>query len=165
MYDFVQFSFLLKKTVIAKFRQAQYGKLSILKYLCKKGLKCTNKTCSAAAGGGHLKILKWLYDSFGLVGNVTACNNAVENSNLDILKWLRDKNCPWSYNTCIIRIDVNNIEILDWITNNEYVWNNKVRDFLLNCLHNEIIEWRRNKNISGLNLYKKILMINHTFSI
>jgi len=60
-------------------------------------------TCTLAATGGHLDVLKWLrsQDPPCPWGKGT-CLEAAEGGHLDVLKWVRSQEppCPWNEYTC-----------------------------------------------------------------
>ena len=51
-------------------------------------------TCSSAAAGGHLEVLKWArerdcpWDKF-------TCEYAAYDGHLEVLKWAWENDCPW----------------------------------------------------------------------
>lgn len=83
---------------------ASAGNLQVLKWVHSKGEEaeeCVWKTmhCSAASGGGHLRVLKWLR-SVGCEWDDWSCYLAAKEGKLRVLKWLRSKGCPWNVGAC-----------------------------------------------------------------
>ena len=54
--------------------------------------------CAIAAFGGHLDALKLMTGGFGFWFNEWTCTRAAEGGQLDVLKWLRENGCPWDCN-------------------------------------------------------------------
>ena len=63
----------------------------------KKPLSMSKRTCSSAAEGGHLEVLKWLR-SQGCPWDESACAYAAEGGHLDVLEWAIDTGCPYLVN-------------------------------------------------------------------
>ena len=53
-------------------------------------------TCSEAARGGHLDVLKWAREN-GCNWNRYTCNDAARGGYLEILKWARENGCELGY--------------------------------------------------------------------
>jgi len=56
-------------------------------------------TCSWAAEGGHLEVLKWAREN-GCPWNERTCSCAAKGGHLEVLKWARENGCPWGEQTC-----------------------------------------------------------------
>ena len=57
------------------------------------------ETCSNAAKGGHLDVLKWLRSQDPpCPWNKETCRYAALSGHLDVLKWLIDNGCPYDVN-------------------------------------------------------------------
>ncbi len=56
-------------------------------------------TCSKAAGGGHLTILKWARAN-GCPWNDATCLQAAFRGHLDVLVWARRNGCEWHIQSC-----------------------------------------------------------------
>ena len=57
-------------------------------------------TCSRAAMGGHLDVLKWARSN-GCEWDSTACAFAANGGHLDVLRWLRLGGCEWGSTACV----------------------------------------------------------------
>jgi len=69
-------------------RAAGYGHLELIKWMHKKGYRCTNRAMNLAAGYGHLEVVKWLYEN-RTDGRINcAFDWAARNGRLDVLKFL-----------------------------------------------------------------------------
>ena len=95
---------------------ADGGHLRVLKYLHESGCPWDEWTCSNAAFGGHLDVLRWCR-AFGCPWNVITCQNAAEGGHLDVLKWLRsqDPPCPWDWETSYFAEIKGKTEVLAWL--------------------------------------------------
>ena len=59
----------------------------------EKGFSWNEKTCAAAAAGGHFEVLKWArHNECPWGGDKTTFVGF--NGNFEILKWARDNGCP-----------------------------------------------------------------------
>ena len=59
-------------------------------------------SCTAAAEGGHLEVLKWAVEQ-GCLMCESVCLAAARFNHLAVLKWARaqDNPCPWNADTCL----------------------------------------------------------------
>ena len=96
------------------------GSIEVLEYFRERGYEFNEAACGGAAGGGHLKALKWLR---GLdppcPWNEDACDQAAAGGHLEVLKWLRlsdSEPCPWSKSWCGgIAKRYGHQHVFDWI--------------------------------------------------
>ena len=74
---------------------ARGGHLTTLQWLYSNNREDPDRIASSAARGGHLHILEWLVDEDGvkLSSRVTAA--AAGGGSLRTLRWLHDHGCPW----------------------------------------------------------------------
>jgi len=111
---------------------AESGHLEIIKWLRGTDNKNENEykyewdiwTCSGAAYGNHIDVLKWAYEN-GCPWDVWTCAFLASNGNLEALKWAIDNGCPWDDNLCRFAAQKNQIEILEWIKEKGCKCNNK----------------------------------------
>ena len=75
----------------------------------------------AAAEGGHLKTLQWLYlnyiNEFRL-DDGTVCKAAVESGSLDVLQWAHHKGFSLDHEAFEAAVTGGSLEILDWLWHN-----------------------------------------------
>jgi len=74
--------------------------------------------CAAAAGGGHLELLKQLR-ACGFPWNSDTCAEAIEGGHLAVLQYARAEHCPWSsvaLNQAAARPD--SIDMMRWMCEN-----------------------------------------------
>ena len=64
----------------------------------QNGCKWNEKTCSGAAEGGHLDVLKWAREN-GCPWNNWTCMYAAKGGHLEVLQWARENGCPWDERT------------------------------------------------------------------
>ena len=82
------------------------------------------KICAAAAGGGHLKLLKWLRRADKKEGECQwdewTCAYAARGGHLKVLKWLRqlgkpEGQCPWNTRACWYAAEAGHRDVLLWL--------------------------------------------------
>ena len=87
------------------------GHLEVLKYLRENGCRWDERTCHAAARGGHLEVLKYLHER-GCPWDEMTCWHAAWGGHLEMLKYARANGCPWDRANCLY---VSKGEVRDWI--------------------------------------------------
>lgn len=87
------------------------------------------EACAAAAGGGHLEVLQYLYEN-GCPWNEYTCKFAAEGGHLDVLRWCRSKDCPWDEDVCAFAAEEGHVDVLHWAVMNGCPWDKRVRDFM-----------------------------------
>jgi hypothetical protein len=105
---------------------ARGGQLEVLKWLREDDCPWDKYTCSAAADGGHLEILQWAREN-GCPWNEWTCAYAAEGGHLETLKWLRENGCPWDEWTCVYAAHRGNLEVLKWARENSCPWDELTR--------------------------------------
>ena len=77
---------------------AKKGYLGIIQWIFP-GTELSKDTCSLAAAGGYLEVLKWARDHDCLWDSST-CSSAALGGHLEVLKWARENGCKWDDYTC-----------------------------------------------------------------
>jgi hypothetical protein len=133
-------------------RAAAAGALDTLRWLaqCASSLNCwrqdcdevrSDEMCAAAAGGGHLAVLRWLRESGcnwdeetcaaaarggHLVGvrhpHPSRCFGAAGVGHLDVLRWARANGCEWDEETCRAAACRGHLATLQWARANGCPW-------------------------------------------
>jgi hypothetical protein len=75
-------------------------------------------TCSYAAWGGHLRVLKWARAN-GCPWDDRTCEYAAKGGHLEVLKWARENRCPWNEWTCWRAAEGGHLEVLKWAREND----------------------------------------------
>ena len=78
--------------------------------------------CSAAAGGGHLEVLKWLRaQDPPCPWDESTCTAAAAGGHLEVLKFLRSQEppCPWNMHTCTAAAEGGHLEVLKFLRSQE----------------------------------------------
>ena len=90
-----------------------------------KNRECTDEMyedydiCAAAAGGGHLELLRRLRD-LGFMWTSKTCSAAARAGHLDVLQFARAQDCRWRYEVLSEAAACrNNVAMLEWMCENE----------------------------------------------
>ena len=112
---------------------AMPGSMALAKWALAEGCPRENEDgatmAHAAAGYGHLELVKWLCGEgggFAMDGKVMEW--AAVSGNLELVKWLRGEGCPWDCRTCYYAIDKGHVEVLRWVRENGCPWTASTRD-------------------------------------
>jgi len=108
---------------------ARNGDLEMLKALRADDCPWDARTCTYAAAGGHLAVLKWetlFYRHDDPFGKWT-CAYAAQRGHLETLKWARENGCPWDERTCAYATQGGHLEVLKWARENSCPWNESTR--------------------------------------
>jgi len=96
---------------------AQMGRVETLEWLwCLGRLTYGSlvRATAAAAGGGHLEMLRWALER-GWPFDESACRAAASAGRLDILKWLRRvADCEWDAETIEVGIHMGHARLVKW---------------------------------------------------
>ena len=82
-------------------------------------------TCSYAAKGGHLEILKWAREN-GCPWNENTRKSAAKGGHLEVLKWARENGCWWNSYMCAYAAKGGHLEVLKWLRANDCPWDEQV---------------------------------------
>lgn len=107
---------------------AEIGNFDLLKRLVNEGIRST--TCAAAAArGGQLEILKWLWEEKEGVFNDIVFALAPESGNLELCKWLYENGCPTSSSAYIFAIDSGSIDIVRYLIDIKCPYDDYILDY------------------------------------
>ena len=87
--------------------------------LVRKNVIGTQSTCSEAARGGHLDVLKWARQA-GCEWDADTCSEAARGGHLDVLKWARQAGCEWDADTCSDAARGGHLDVLKYTTQSLY---------------------------------------------
>lgn len=91
------------------------GYLKLLKFLHARGLlQWAPELSFQAARRGHLNVLKWVWRTWGELGDGVT-DAAARNGDLVILKWLRAKGLRCGSAECYIAAEAGDLELLKWL--------------------------------------------------
>jgi len=104
------------------------------------------ETCSNAAKGGHLDVLKWLRSQDPpCPWSEATCAEAASNGQLDVVKWLRSQNppCPWNEWTTYFAAENGHFDVLKWLhsQNPPCPWNERTTYFAEDNDHFDVLKW------------------------
>jgi hypothetical protein len=77
--------------------------------------------CAAAAGGGQLAVLQWLWAE-GCEWDEGTCGAAAEGGHLVVLQWARANGCEWGEETCSAAAEGGHLAVLQWARANGCTW-------------------------------------------
>lgn len=106
--------------IMALYNSCMFGDLSIVNYLynnrAKRILPTNMELCYvAAAKGGHIDVLEWLY-SKDVSCNINAYSGAACNGHLHVMQWLYDKRFIIDVHSICAAAN-NNTKIIEWLKN------------------------------------------------
>ena len=101
---------------------------------------------SAAASGGHTKVLAWLRDRGRLSTCTYVCIRAAEGGHLETLQWARDKGYPWNEATCALAAKGGHLRVLEWARDKGCPWDEWTCTSAAAGGHLEVLKWARAKN-------------------
>ena len=87
----------------------------MLIYAHENGCPWDRFTCSNAAEGGHLDVLKYAHEN-GCPWGQGTCTSAASAGHLDVLKYARENKCPWNRKTCRTNAEKRGHDaVVEWI--------------------------------------------------
>jgi hypothetical protein len=120
------------------------GHLDVLKWLHKEGCPWDTESCEAAAKGGHLEVLKWLRAN-GCPWGARACAEAASAGHLDVLKWLHKEGCPWDTESCEAAVEGGHLEVLKWLRAKGCPWGERACALAAWDGHLDVLKWLHNE--------------------
>ncbi len=87
-----------------------------------------NNMADAAAGYGHLELVKYLCGEGGFAMDEDVMAAAAWSGNLELVQWLRGEGCPWDAGTCHDAVALGHVEVLRWVRENGCPWTAQIRD-------------------------------------
>ena len=127
------------------------GSIEAWGYVRGKGYEFNVMASAGAAGGGHLKALKWLRDQDpSCPWDEETCSRAAYGGHLDILMWARAQNppCPWNSMTCSHAAQRGQLEVLKWLRDQDppCPWDEGTCYFAARGGHLEVLKWSRSQD-------------------
>lgn len=114
--------------------------LPMLQWVINNGCPWDEKTCEAAAAGGHLEVLKWARKK-GCPWDATVCGFAARGGHLEVLKWAHDNGCPWDEWTCSAAAQHGHLDVLKWARKNGCPWSKETLIWAAMAGKREVVEW------------------------
>jgi len=114
----------LRKMMNQASRQGQISAIKMLRQLDPPVPWDGQAVAASAAGGGHLKLLKWLRRPDKKEGQCPwdewTCAYAAKGGHLEVLKWLRQPDkpegqCPWDTRACWYAAEAGHRDVLPWL--------------------------------------------------
>ena len=99
-------------------------------------------TCSWAARGGHLDLVKWLRVK-GCPWGTWVSSAAARGGQLEVLQWIRgqDPPCPWSPDVCYAAAQKGHLDVLRWARSQGCPWNKYVPCAAAKNGHLKALKW------------------------
>ncbi|QDZ22381.1 hypothetical protein HOP50_07g49200 [Chloropicon primus] len=134
---------------------ARHGDLKVinwlsekLRYGCCEHLQMQiwgEDTCSYAARGGHLHVIKWLMDE-GCPWNNSACAYAARGGHVETLKWMKSQGCPWNESmVCYAAARGGHLRLLKWQRSNGSEWSQELCEAAAYGGHLETLKWLKSE--------------------
>lgn len=107
---------------------AEVGDLATLRWAKENGCPWVEPcVLSAAARGGNVQVLEYVFDSQGHNRALEArsadlCTLAAGGGHLDALKWARGKGYHWNERTCMAAAKGGHLEVLQWLREEDCPW-------------------------------------------
>ncbi|WZN63219.1 putative ankyrin repeat protein [Chloropicon roscoffensis] len=122
------------------------GQLEVMKWLRAKGCPWGEVTSNWAAEGGHLELLQWMQDQDPpCPWNSSVCYNAARKGHLDVLRWARSQGCPWDDGLTCVAAKNGHLEVLRWARSQGCPWNDDVTWAAAWNGHLEVLRWARSQ--------------------
>ena len=121
---------------------ARGGHLEVLKWLRAKGCPCGTLTSCWAAQGGRLEVMKWLRAK-GCPWGTWASSRAAKGGHLVVLQWMRaqDPPCPWNSDVCYYAASKGHLEVLRWARSQGCPWDGRAPRDAAGGGHLEVLVW------------------------
>ena len=95
---------------------ARGGHLDLVKWLRVKGCPWGTWVSSAAARGGQLEVLQWIRGQDPpCPWDSDVCNHAARKGHLEVLRWARSQGCPWSERAPCAAARNGQLKVLKWL--------------------------------------------------
>ncbi|CAB9520593.1 ankyrin repeat protein [Seminavis robusta] len=141
--------------------------MDIWNFKWARGCPWNEETCSSAAYGGHLELLKWAREmvpwmkthawellkwSFGTFEMAHengcpwddyTCRGAARGGHLELLKWAHENGCPWHESAGRIAAEGGHLELLKWAHENGCPWDEYTCSAAAERGYLEILKWAR----------------------
>ncbi|KAG5178141.1 hypothetical protein JKP88DRAFT_281260 [Tribonema minus] len=114
----------------------------VLQWLRQVGSAWDARTCSLAAGGGHLAVLQWAR-AHGCSWDNKTCTEAAGNGQLEVLQWAHANGCPWGEDTCSVAARGGHLAALQWARANGCPWNADTCSSAAGGGHLHVSQWAR----------------------
>jgi len=102
------------------------------------------RTCSSAAYGGQLQMIKWLRAK-GCPWDIYTSVSAARGGQLEVLQWMRaqDPPCPWDSIVCVWAARYGHLDVLRWARSQGCPWDDQVPRAAAERGHLEVLQWMR----------------------
>ena len=124
------------------------GRVALAKWALAEGcpraeLYGARSMAGAAAGYGHLELVRWLVQEQDFAMDPLVMRNAAHSGNLDLVQWLRAEGCKWDVRTSAAAAWRGKLEVLQWLRANGCPWNHWVCLDAVDNSHVEVLRWAR----------------------
>ena len=100
------------------------------------------RTCSSAAYGGQLQMIKWLRAK-GCPWDIYTSVSAARGGQLEVLQWMRaqDPPCPWDSNVCYYAAEHGHLDVLRWARSQGCPWDGRAPRAAALWGHLKVLKW------------------------
>jgi len=127
---------------------ARGGHIHILTWMYERGHRPNGQgsACTSAAYGNQDATLKWLHEK-GFRSDESTCANIAFRGNLPLLQWARARGCPWNEYTCESAAEGGHLVLLQWCRAQDppCPWSTKTLAKAIEHRHQSIVMWLRFK--------------------
>ncbi|WZN62988.1 ankyrin repeat protein [Chloropicon roscoffensis] len=124
------------------------GRLELIKWLRAKGCPWDEETSYWAAFGGQLEVLQWMRGQDPpCPWDSDVCKYAACNGHLEVLRWARSQGCPWDVEAPRAAAKNGHLEVLQWMRAQDppCPWNRDVCYWAAHGGHLEVLRWARSQ--------------------
>ena len=127
---------------------AMPGRVALAKWALAEGcpraeLYGARSMAGAAAGYGHLELVRWLVQEQDFAMDPLVMRNAAHSGNLDLVQWLRAEGCKWDVRVSAAAAWRGKLEVLQWLRANGCPWHGGTCHHAVDQGHVELLRWAR----------------------
>lgn len=123
---------------------ARSGSFKVFMWVQKRGGVCHVDACAAAAEGGCVEILEWLYVTKGHPIKLSVLNEAALHGHMNVLSWATIRcQCVRNSYTCMRAAQGGHLEILKWLQTHKFPWDESTCTMAARGGHLNILQWAR----------------------
>jgi hypothetical protein len=118
------------------------GHLKVLKWAWEHRCPWDSHTCWSAARGGYLEVLRWARE-YGCELDDGTCSAAAQGGHLEVLRWAHEHGCPLDAVTCYRAAESGHLHVLQWARDHGCQWGAGTCAAIARHGHLEVMKWAR----------------------